>query len=403
MRVLYISNNSSLGGAPRALLNLCREMVAEGVEVGVVVPTEDGPLVPELKALGATVFSRKTYALSVRPGLMRPSKYCARMSYLKSGIEDVRAYVGSVIDEFRPDIVHTNVGPLDLALSECQKRGLPHVWHLREYQTLDFGMKPYPSEADFRKRIHENGNWNIAITEDIARHWDLRPEDKVIYDGVFTEEQLAAKPELDGTTAEPGQEDAATTSGQGSAANGRAAGEYFMYAARIEKAKGLMMLLRAYGKYQAAGGRVPLMVCGRPCGLYAVLCKAYAALLLKGAVSFEGVVSDVNERMGKALAVVVPSRYEAFGFTTAEAMKSGALLIGRNTAGTKEQLDRAAALAGAEAGLRFSTSGELAACLAKAERGGLDAMRQHAAEAAAAYGTKRYGAEVMDLYQTILK
>ena len=378
MRVLFISNNSSLGGAPKALLNLCREMAARGVEVGVVVPSENGPLVPGLRAIGAEVFSGMPFSLTVRQGILRPSKYIARERYLGKGLEEVRKYIGSVIDTFHPDIVHTNVGPLDLALDECRKRGIPHVWHLREYQTLDFGMKPYPDENSFRKKIRLEGNWNIAITQDVAKHWNLRAEDRVIYDGVFTEEQLSASGQP-----HPG-------------------GKFFLYAARIEKAKGLMTLLRAYRKYRSGGGQVPLMVCGRPCGLYATLCKAYASLFIGSSVSFEGVVNDVEARMKKALAVIVPSRCEAFGFTTAEAMRCGAILIGMDSAGTKEQLDRAKAISGGEAGLRFRSARDLADCLAIAGQGGIEEMSARAIAAAASYSTRRYADEVMNLYTEIL-
>jgi glycosyltransferase involved in cell wall biosynthesis len=56
-------------------------------------------------------------------------------------------------------------------------------------------------------------------------------------------------------------------------------------------------------------------------------------------VNFLGYRTDVNEIMSKAAALVVPSLSEGFGFITAEAMFNGCLVIGNNTAGTKEQFE----------------------------------------------------------------
>lgn len=39
------------------------------------------------------------------------------------------------------------------------------------------------------------------------------------------------------------------------------------------------------------------------------------------------------------MALIVPSPFEAFGLITAEAMFNKCLVIGRDTAGTKEQFD----------------------------------------------------------------
>ena len=63
--------------------------------------------------------------------------------------------------------------------------------------------------------------------------------------------------------------------------------------------------------------------------------------------------------MRKAKCCVGPSHFEGFGFITAEAMLNGCLVIGRNTSGTKEQMDRGVELTGSEIALRFTTQKEL--------------------------------------------
>lgn len=56
-------------------------------------------------------------------------------------------------------------------------------------------------------------------------------------------------------------------------------------------------------------------------------------------VVFLGMRKDIYSLMKDAMALIVPSYWEGFGFITTEAMFNGCLVIGRNTSGTKEQFD----------------------------------------------------------------
>ncbi len=58
----------------------------------------------------------------------------------------------------------------------------------------------------------------------------------------------------------------------------------------------------------------------------------------KDNIRFLGHVSNVRPLMAEATALLVASRSEGFGRMTAEACFNGCLVIGRNTAGTKEIL-----------------------------------------------------------------
>ena len=59
------------------------------------------------------------------------------------------------------------------------------------------------------------------------------------------------------------------------------------------------------------------------------------------------------------MALVVSSPSEGFGFITVEAMLNGCLVIGRNTAGTKEQFDNGLNKYGQDIALRFDDSNQL--------------------------------------------
>ena len=40
------------------------------------------------------------------------------------------------IQEVKPNIIHSNVGPIDIGYKAAKKLRIPHVWHIREYQDL---------------------------------------------------------------------------------------------------------------------------------------------------------------------------------------------------------------------------------------------------------------------------
>ena len=385
MKILYISNNSSTGGAPAALLNLVRVMSRKH-EVAVMMPDDKGPLYRELEALGVQCYTSCSYCLSIWPRVLNPVKFIRRIAALRANRSSVREYVAKVLDDFCPDIVHTNVGPLDIAVAECKRRAIPHVWHLREYQDLDFGMSYYPGGfREFKELISEENNHCIAITKGVYAHWGLNADAKVIYDGVIDEENIVPQ-----------------------TPDNKHRQLYFIYAARIEKGKGLKELLKAYRLYVCNGGKYSLKVAGRPCGLYAFMCRLYVRMHgLSDRVSFLGNRSDVPLLMSDVAAAVIPSRFEGFGFTTVEAMYNGCIVVGKNTAGTKEQLDNGKLLKGREIGLRYKIVADLAERLFEVERMDMDEagqMRKDAYETVTSlYGINRYAREVEEYYKRILE
>ena len=400
MKILFISNSSQMSGAPAALLNLVLGLKDLGHECAVMLPDAKGPMQKKLKAAEIQMFTEQKYGLSIYPKCLNPFKRRKRREKLQNR-DLLLSYVGYVLDCFKPDIVHTNVGPMDFAAEECRLRGVPHVWHLREYQDLDFKMKFYPSPEKFMEMIH--GEWNhcIAITADIFNHFNLRLCDRVIYDGVFDEGDIIPEGQkLIKTEEKPEVQE-----------------KYFLYAARIERAKGFDILAKAFRKFIAENEGWKLVVAGRPCGFYALRWKLFCHRTLpKGSVKFLGQSDRVAVLMRGAAATVVPSRYEAFGFTTAEAMLQGSTVIGRDTAGTREQFDNGLRQTGREIGLRFGAdtnmkksklAEELALKLSEVAKGlgdkELDAMHAAARKVVVDnYGARRCARQVEDYYKEIL-
>lgn len=350
MRILYISNSTKTSGAPAVLLNLIQGL-CDRHEIAVILPDTEGPLYHKLTELGVKCYVDMPYSLTVWPRVINPLKMVRRFGNLVCGLSSVRRYVGEVIDDFRPDIVHLNVGPLDISMDECIARGIPHIWHQREFQS---GMTFWPSERVFRLKILKDGNWNIAITRCVADYWNLRDCDGVIYDGV----RMDCDPKPRSTD-----------------------DRYFLFVGRVERNKGLLELLKAFRRYRKSGGDAVLKVAGRSSAMYGLLCKVFIRIYaLKPYVEFLGSRDDVPELMNGALALVVASRTEGFGLAAVEAMSQGCVVIGNDTTGMKEQFDIGKDFTGDEIGLRYSGISQLTQTLhlAASENVDFSAMRERA-------------------------
>ena len=144
---------------------------------------------------------------------------------------------------------------------------------------------------------------------------------------------------------------------------------YILFAGRIEEAKCPLDLLVAFSQFHKLYPDVRVLFAGSYCeeSSYFQKCKQYVEIMkLSDFVSFLGPRMDIYDLMSKALMLVVPSRFEGFGFITAEAMLNKCVVIGRNTAGTKEQFDNGLKYSGKEIAYRFDNNSQLFECMVKA-------------------------------------
>ena len=69
--------------------------------------------------------------------------------------------------QYKIDIIHTNSSAYQFGAAAAQSLKIPHIWHLREYQSLDFEHSHAYSLPYLKKQLHKSGNFNIAITKGI--------------------------------------------------------------------------------------------------------------------------------------------------------------------------------------------------------------------------------------------
>ena len=341
MKVAYITNSSgSLGGATKALLQLVNELARYGVEPLIVLPDTEG-IYSDLKKKGI-----KVYALNYRMNIYPPLR----------GLKDFLFFIprsigrfmltrktanrlAAILKENEIQLVHSNSSVVEIGRLAAAKLNIPHIYHVREYGDADFKMHYIPSKSYAHLMMRQSNT--ICITEGIQKHHGLDKANRlkgrsvVIYDGVLPQQSVPTFSEK---------------------------GNYFLFAGRLEPAKGLDFMLKGYCEYaKSTSNPLPLKVAGhqrRPD--YLAMIKEYIHQNgLDAHVELLGPRSDIFDLMREAKAIVIASPFEGFGFCMAEAMFNGCLVIGRDLTGTHEQFEKGLEKQGAEIGFRYKTTEEL--------------------------------------------
>lgn len=340
MKILYITSATSMfGGGSKAFMNTLYGIMQYGIEPIVVFP-DTGEMYQHLKQQNIPV-----YACFYREGVYPPFD-----KYWKNKILFIPRLVGRILantigtvqlyricKKNKPDILHTNVSVTNIGYQVSRLLHLPHIWHIREYGALDFNFHYYYCRKQQLRKYKRKNSYSICITKDIQQYNQLagRLQSHVVYDGVLPESSIYYQPNKQ---------------------------HYFLFAGRIEKAKGVIPLLEAYAQYaQQSNFPLPLHIAGKiKNDAYQQQCKHIITRYnIEDKVVFLGERDDILNLYREAQALIVPSLSEGFGFITAEAMFSGCLVVGHDVAGTKEQFGNGKQLTGEDIGLRYTTQEQL--------------------------------------------
>ena len=339
--VYFLSSTNSSGGASKSFLSMLNGVLQEGVNPIIVVPDKQD-LYLLLRKMGLEVL-QVPYRVNVYPWkdtfrdyLLYLPRHIGRRALNCFSVYRTYKY----LKKRKIDIIHTNVSVIDIGYRVAKKLNIPHIYHIREYIDLDFGLNYYPTKDSFIDQMKESKSYSICITKGIQAHHKLSElkNSRVIYNPIGeNKEQISIH-----------------------------IGNYFLFAGRIEPAKGIMDLLQGYLLSET---NTPLYIAGgiSDPNYYATIQSFIQEKHIEKRITFLGQRSDIALLMQKAKALIVPSRFEAFGRSMSEAMLNNCLVIGLNTGGTKEQFDNGLQLTGNEIGLRYNNTEELSECIKKAD------------------------------------
>lgn len=335
MKVLYIASSTGMAeGATKSMISMISQALDLGVELEVVCPDENG-ITQWLRKRGI-----KTHVVHFRHKRLPSTRSVSdKIKWLPRLLHDswinfrAKPAVTEIARTFSPDIIHENTSVIDLGYHASKAIGVPDVIHIREYGDLDFKMK-LPGR---KKRLKDKNIFTISITKDIRKHLcqDSNPNATQIYDGILQISDIRFIEDKE---------------------------KWFLYAGRIERAKGIDNLLEAYAEYvNAVDISYPLYVCGG-CNnpKYLERMKSFVTEnRLESKVVWLGERSDIADFMARTTATIIPSRFEALGRVMPEAMANGSLCVAKYTGGSKEQLDNGLELTGGPIAIEYEDKEQL--------------------------------------------
>mgnify|MGYP001100681301 FL=1 len=313
MKVLYISHDARLYGAPKSLLECARGIKKKGIELIVVMPSAGGLQIELDRSKIENVII--PYYSCVYLGEYHAGDYA---KYIWTNYKAV-IRIMRLIRKERIELVHTNSLAVSVGAVAAYLMKIPHVWHFREYLKEDFGFKRL-NEGTVRKLVR-NSKCCIAIAEGIERkyreEYGIKPVR--LYDGiecesyeypVDLEENVKETPEL-------------------------------LIAGAISEGKGQWDAVRAVEILVNRGREVHLSIVGNGAPAMLKALKRYVRRKnLTEYITIRPFTSKLQKLRIQSTIVLVCSKMEALGRVTAEAMLAGKIVIGTDTGGTLELIGK---------------------------------------------------------------
>lgn len=377
LKVIYIVNHAPLYGSNIALLNILDGLLFSVVEPMVVIG-EKGALCEKLESRGIKYTLIKHF-FTIYPqlnSLRDVVLYVPRLLRMLIVNPTAIRKLEKIASNFGANLIHTNIGPSHIGYVVARRLGIPHVWHIREYQDLYFNMHAFPSKNRFIHKLNSNNNYPIAITNGLFNHYKMKDNARVINDGVMKKAQTQFC---------------------------KNKGEYFLFVGRLEEAKGIRQIIYAFIEFARSNKYFELCIAG-DYGRNSFVTELHKIVDVSGLsqrIHFLGFRQDVDDLMAHATALIVASRFEGFGLITVEAMFNGCLVIGNNSGGTKEILEKE------NLGILYSEYNELVLALKTVVSNGIESyyslMITAQEKAVAFYSQEQNAVSIYEFYTEIFE
>lgn len=371
IKVLYISNQG--GGAPLSLLNMIKSL-KDNVEPIVLFENKkyDYQTFKKENIRCITVPYRMNLVLN-KPGYKTIKWKIHRYidEIIKNKLAALR--VKKLLKEEKIDVVHTNTGAITIGISIAKHLKAKHVWHLREFQDLDFNGSPYNGWQNFYKLLKQSDSV-IAITKAIFKHYNLstHKDSHIIWDAIRPKEFCKIN---------------------------KRKKNYILYcSSTIYYGKGLHDLLKAYAHSELPQMHIFLYVIG---GMdkeyYITIQKIIDKYNIGEYVIFKGQCNDVDKYMFDSKCFVLPSLNEGLGRVVIEAMFNGCPVIVRNSGGPTEYIEDKIN------GFKFNTTEELTNLLNEvATNDNLDISLNAQKFVLENFSEEVYGEKILKIYKSLI-
>jgi len=314
-KILYVSHSPFLYGAESCLATLIQYLDSEAFEPVVIVPAE-GPLKERLDALGVKSYFYKAEWWA---------KNEDRISFGESGnIARIQELV-EIINQEKPDIVHSNTSVIWDGAVAAMITGTRHVWHIHEIlrgQPSITALLPLPL---LYKTIELCSEKVVAVSSEVRGE---------LAEFINPAKMLVIHNGIDATRFESAS-DRSFREEMGFGENAIVA----LTVASIKKGKGIDNLIEAAAKVRQRGGDVNFVIAGKGSSeAVAELKNKVDRHQLTEHVHFLGHRTDVPRLLAGADLFVLPSLKEAFPLVVLEAMASGKPVVATDCGGTTEMI-----------------------------------------------------------------
>lgn len=315
-KVLFIaSDNDATSGAFRSMVTLCSILQNKfGLNICILLPKDgDGLKLITSAGLRYTIIDSEDWIIR-----LDASKKDKRKK--RSAINSINKYaikkIVSFISDEKFDLVHINTSYSYVGAIAAKKAGVPVIWHIREFLEEDQQRRIINKKRGYA--LMNRSTRLVAISESILQKYKQSFKDRIglIYNGIDEQQFYDSSKNIL-------QKDKVI----------------FICVGAITNYKGQLIAVEALDKLKSEEHfyDFELWLVGTDKGEYANSIRSFIVKNgLSENVKFLGRRQDVAELYKKSDIACVCSRAEAFGRITVEAMMSGNLVIGADTAGTKE-------------------------------------------------------------------
>lgn len=309
MRIVFYSHSSVLGnGAAESLLSIVSGLALK--HNCIVITPNEGALNTELtkrniqhKIIPFTWSSN--FNNELKPSDIKSSFRLVR-NWIKHEMvnkKQLKQHL-SYLKKNKPDIIYTNTSVINMGGIVAENMGVKHLWHLREFQTLDYKLTPNFGWWYFKKRLCKS-EIIIANSTALKRFYsNYIPAEKieVVYNGIEINNIALCKTE-------------------------RPTYKFLMVGILMDF-KGHREAILAAKKLYDKGYDFKIDIVGNG-GLKKQLRRLIDSLSLEKIITLHGQSSEVNKFYSNADCYLMCSKTEAFGRVTVEAMLHKLPVIGR--------------------------------------------------------------------------
>ena len=187
MRVLYIIDPGTVGGATVAFYDLISQMRLMNVEP-IVITSGYNEFNKKLECLGVKTIAdgHKTVLGGIGHGIRRPLSFIKRWIMYRTCETRAIQKISSQLEISTIDLIHTNSARNSIGCLISKRYGIPHIVHIREFADKDFACVAFKS--NYIEIFNQYTDRFLAVSGAVKEHWIQkgieRNKIQTVYDGV---------------------------------------------------------------------------------------------------------------------------------------------------------------------------------------------------------------------------